>query len=70
MAMIKKDKLKTMDKKEIEEKIKEIKLELSKEMALSEVGSTVKNPGNIREMKKTIARLLTISSKEKRGEKQ
>ena len=58
MALIKKDKLKAMSKKEIDEKIKEIRLELSKEFALSEIGSTVKNPGNIKEMKKTIARLL------------
>lgn len=59
MALIKKDKLKSMGEKEVDDKIKEIKLELSKEMALSEIGSTVKNPGNIREMRRTIARLLT-----------
>ncbi|MBI4014523.1 MAG: 50S ribosomal protein L29 [Candidatus Aenigmarchaeota archaeon] len=58
MALIKKDKLKAMKPNEIEEKIKEIRFELSKERALSEVGSTVKNPGNIREMRRTIAKLL------------
>ncbi len=58
MALIKKDKLKAMKPNEIEDKIKEIKFELSKERALSEVGSTAKNPGNIREMKRTIATLL------------
>ncbi|MBI4019039.1 MAG: 50S ribosomal protein L29 [Candidatus Aenigmarchaeota archaeon] len=59
MALIKKDKLKAMKASEIDAKIQEIKLEMSKEMALSEIGSTVKNPGNIREMRRTIARLLT-----------
>ncbi len=51
-----------MAEKEVEEKKRELQLELSKEMALSEVGGSVKNPGRIKEIKKTLARMLTIRS--------
>ena len=60
MAILKSKKLREMNTKELDEKLKELKLELSKEIASSEVGGTVKNPGRIREIKKTIARILTI----------
>ena len=59
MAIIKKDKLKEMKNEEIDQKIKELRLEVSKELSISRVGSQAKNPGNIRNMKRTIARLLT-----------
>ncbi len=58
MAIIKASKMKEMGEKEIDEKVHELKLELSKEIGFSEIG-TVKNPGRVREIKKTIARLLT-----------
>jgi large subunit ribosomal protein L29 len=58
MAIIKKNKLKEMSEKEIDEKINELKLELTKEIGFSEIG-TVKNPGHVGELKRTIARLLT-----------
>ena len=60
MAILKSKKLREMNTKELDEKLKELKLELSKEIASSEVGGTVKNPGRIGEIKKTIARILTI----------
>lgn len=58
MAIIKKKKIKEMSEKELEDKISELKLELSKEIGFAEIG-TVKNPGRVGELKKTIARLHT-----------
>lgn len=59
MAILKTKKAREMNEKEIAEKLRELNLELSKERAASEIG-TVKNPGRIRELRKTIARIKTI----------
>ncbi len=66
MAIIKMKNLREMKNKELESKLKELKLELTKERALSEVGASIKNPGRIREIRKTVARILTMQ-KEKGG---
>jgi len=58
MAILKMKKIREMSDKELDEKQREIKLELSKDKASSEMG-TVKNPGRIREMRRTVARILT-----------
>ena len=63
MAILKSKKIAEMSEKDLTEKKRELQLELSKEMALSEVGGSVKNPGRIKEIKKTIARILTVQSK-------
>ena len=57
MAIIRSKKLKDMGEKEMGEKLRELKLELSKDRASSEIG-TVKNPGRIREIRRSIARML------------
>jgi len=57
MAIIKTKDLKKMSEKEIEEKIKELKMDLIKNKVEATKGGKVK----IREIKRTIARLLTIS---------
>ena len=58
-------KLKELSDKELNDKLREFKLELSKDRASSEIG-TVKNPGRISEMKRTIARIMTILNERKR----
>ena len=63
MSILKSKKIAEMSEKDLTEKKRELQLELSKEMALSEVGGSVKNPGRIKEIKKTIARILTVQSK-------
>ncbi|MBS3050636.1 MAG: 50S ribosomal protein L29 [Candidatus Aenigmarchaeota archaeon] len=59
MAILKSRKLREMSEKDTTEKLKELRLELSKEMASSEIGGSVKNPGRIREIRRTIARIKT-----------
>lgn len=49
-----------MSPKEIEKKLQEIRAELSKEMAAVASGTRPENPGRIKELRRTIARILTI----------
>ena len=59
MAIIKKKEMRTMPRQDMEKKMSDIKLELAKERASAFVGGSVKNPGKIREMRRTIARMKT-----------
>ena len=63
MAILKMRKIREMDEKELDERLKELRMELTKEKGASEVGGTVKNPGKIKEMRKTIARIMLMKSK-------
>lgn len=57
MAILKSKEILKMSDKEIEEKIKELKLELIKSKVNASKGGKLR----IREIKRTIARLITIS---------
>jgi len=45
---------------DLNSQLRELKLELMKELSNVKMGRPVKNPGKIREIKKNIARILTI----------
>jgi|TARA_B100001964_G_C14250684_1_gene609779 large subunit ribosomal protein L29 len=59
--------LRSMDKSTINEKVLELKKELVKMNAQVAIGTALKNPGQIRVVKKTLARILTVGN-EKSGE--
>jgi large subunit ribosomal protein L29 len=44
-------------------KVKELRMELAKERSSAAVGGTVKNPGRLREIRRTIARINTYLNK-------
>ncbi|MFH0928764.1 MAG: 50S ribosomal protein L29 [Candidatus Aenigmatarchaeota archaeon] len=48
-------------------RLSELRLELAKERSQIAIGGSASNPGRIKEVKKTIARILT--EKNRRGEK-
>ena len=48
------------DKSVINEKVTELKKELVKINAQIVIGTAIKNPGQVRELKKTLARIMTI----------
>ena len=52
--------IRSLDKTAIDEKVLELKKELVKMNAQVAIGTALKNPGQVREVKKTIARILTI----------
>ncbi|HDJ96717.1 MAG TPA: 50S ribosomal protein L29 [Candidatus Aenigmarchaeota archaeon] len=60
MAILKAKKIREMSDNELKKKLSELRLELSKERGQVAMGGTVKNPGRIRELRKSIARILTI----------
>jgi large subunit ribosomal protein L29 len=66
MAIIKMKKLREMSEKDIADRMRELQLELSKERASSEVGGTVKSPGRIREIRRTIARIRTYATEKEK----
>ncbi len=66
MAILRKSELKVMKEEELREKLPELQQELAKARAEAFAGAP-KNPGKIREIRRTIARIKTILAQ--RGEK-
>lgn len=65
MAVIKIKQIREMKPEELSKRLSELKLELTKELGNVKMGRPVKNPGKIRAIKKTVARLLTIQRENK-----
>jgi len=59
---VKAKEIKATDKNTLNEKILELKKELVKVNAQVATGTALKNPGQVRKIKKTLARILTINS--------
>lgn len=60
MALMRKKDMRKLEGKELEKKLGEMRLELAKQRASVKIGATVTSPGRIRELRKTVARGLTI----------
>ena len=54
--------LRNMDNASLNEKLTELKKELVKVNAQVAIGTALKNPGQVRVIKKTLARILTLST--------
>lgn len=52
--------IRSMAKEDLNEKLEELKKELIKINAQIATGTTPKSPGQVRQIKKTIARILTV----------
>ncbi len=63
MAIIKKRALKEINDNDLRRRMSEFRLELAKEKSQIAVGGSPSNVGRVREIKKTIARLLTEINK-------
>ncbi|MEM3399668.1 MAG: 50S ribosomal protein L29 [Candidatus Micrarchaeia archaeon] len=61
MAILRSNEIREMSRKTREEKIQELKRELNQELSLVAAGGRASNPGRIREIRRTIARILTIN---------
>mgnify|MGYP001570348514 CR=1 FL=1 len=64
MAIIKKSELKQIPKSKIDEKITELGKELVKFNAQRAVGTSIENPGRIKEVRRSIAKLLTLKNQQ------
>jgi len=60
LAILKIKQVRELKPEDILKKISELKLELVKELGNVKMGRPVKNPGRIRELKRTVARLETV----------
>ncbi|HKZ45628.1 MAG TPA: 50S ribosomal protein L29 [archaeon] len=60
MAIIKIKQIREMKLEEVTRKISELRLDLFKEMGNVKMGRPIKNPGRIKELRRTISRLLTV----------
>jgi large subunit ribosomal protein L29 len=70
MAIIKRNELKQMGKENLKNKLVELRKELIKVNAQISTGTPPENPGRVREIKKTIARILTILNQPKQEVKE
>lgn len=65
MPILRKREMKQMLPDERSKKLKELAAELTRLRTTVASGGTVENPSRIREIKKTIARILTMDNEEK-----
>lgn len=66
MAILKSKQIREMKIDELNKRLSELRLELLKEMGNVKMGRPVKNPGKIKELKRAIARILTIKKERMR----
>lgn len=62
MAILRIGDIRKMETKDRHKRLSELRLELSKERANIHIGATVTSPGRVREIRKTIARMLTVNN--------
>lgn len=60
MAILRPNEIRDMSIEEMKAKLAEIRTELAREKAVAAAGGTLDNPGRVQELKKTVARILTI----------
>ena len=66
MAIVKVKEVRAMTDDKLRKQLADLKNELLKERAITSTGGAPENPGRIRELRRTIARILTIQKEEKR----
>ena len=64
MARLRADELRGMGVGELKEKLRELRTELARERAAAAAGTSAENPMRIRELKRAIARVLTVIKEE------
>ena len=66
MAILRSKEIWEMEIDEIQEKLIELKAELNKDISKAAAAGVIDNPGQIRELKRTIARVLTIMNQKQK----
>ena len=68
MAILKMKQIREMKADGLDKKLYEMKLEILKEQGNVKMGRPIKNPGKIRALKRTVARLMTVKNESKSKE--
>ncbi len=66
MAILRTSEIREMSPSEINEKLVEVKKELLKESSNKATGGAPSNPGKIKELKRTVARIKTVLNEKKK----
>ena len=64
MAILRMREIREMTPDERRRKLEELRTELSRLKAMVRAGGSIENPGRIRELRRTIARILTVMGEE------
>ena len=64
MARLRADELRGLEIGELKEKLRELRAELARERAIVAAGTSTENPMRIRELRRAIARVLTVIREE------
>jgi large subunit ribosomal protein L29 len=64
MPILRMDEIRDMDDEERQERVQELRTELIKIRTMIKAGGSVENPGRVKALKKTIARILTVMNEE------
>jgi large subunit ribosomal protein L29 len=67
MSILRLKDIRDMSPEKRKEKITEFRTELARLKTMVAAGGSIDNPAQIRELRKAIARILTIEAEEKRG---
>jgi len=65
MAILKPRDARKLSREDLDKKAGELRLEVAKDKANIAIGAPVSSPGKTREMKRTVARILTIKREKK-----
>ncbi len=65
MAILRVDEIRNMNPTERQEELDKLRLELIRERAVASAGGAPENPGKIKEIRRTIARINTIQKEPK-----
>jgi large subunit ribosomal protein L29 len=60
VAILKPDEIRDMNIEELRAKLDELRSELARERSIAAAGGSLENPGRLRELRRTIARIKTI----------
>jgi large subunit ribosomal protein L29 len=66
MAILKAKDIRTMKDADLEKQLKDLRNDLLKQRAITATGGAPESPGRIRELRRTIARILTIQKEKSR----
>lgn len=66
MAILRSKEIRAMSKDDRNKQLKDLNNELLKQRAITATGGAPENPGKIRELRRTIARILTIQHEEEK----
>ena len=69
MPIMRKSEIKQLLPEERVEKLSELRTELLRLRTMVSSGGTMENPTRIRDLRKTIARIMTLKNSEKKGKK-